>query len=98
MEEEIKSEAPIVSETKQETSQQPIIKGSQPIILSPEKEETCKVLTIATTKIAVDFKGYGIEIPITEDIEIDANTKEIKVFYTSDIGKADFKYHLKVEV
>ena len=97
MEEEIKSEAPIVSETKQETSQQPIIKGSQPIILSPEKEETCKVLTIATTKIAVDFKGYGIEIPITEDIEI-GDIKEIKVFYTSDIGKADFKYHLKVEV
>jgi len=91
-----------MEENKLDTSEikeaiiQPIIKEKTAIPIIIEKEEICKILSMATNKISVDFKGFGIEIPITEDIEID-NQKEVKVFYTSNIGKADFKYHLKVK-
>lgn len=64
---------------------------------SMEKEETCKILFIGSTKISVNFKGYGIEIPLESNIEIDNNLKEIKVYYIGDIGQPDFKYYIKVE-
>lgn len=62
-----------------------------------EKEEICRVLYTTLTKIAIDFKGFGIEVPITEDIKTDSNLKEIKIYYTSDIGQADFKHYLKAK-
>lgn len=62
-----------------------------------EKEETCKILYINSLKMAINFKGFGIEISLEPNIEIDKNLKEIKVYYTSDIGKPDFKYYLKIE-
>jgi hypothetical protein len=55
------------------------------------KIEQCKVFFIKNNLIAIDFKGYGIQINI-KDLNMDLIDKFIEVKYTSDIGKPDFHY------
>lgn len=55
------------------------------------KTQICSILYIAKKYIAVDFKGFGIQVDL-DGIKIDENAKEIEVQYQSEIGKADFKF------
>lgn len=59
---------------------------------SQPKTKKCKVLFYDLNKniLHLDFDGFGIQI---ED-KTGLNKKEVEIFYTSEIGKSDFKFEL----
>ena len=59
------------------------------------KTENCKVLKYdnISKELDVEFKGFGIKI---ENINTNITSEFVKIEYTSDIGKADFTFKLKV--
>jgi hypothetical protein len=50
------------------------------------KTKVCKIIFTNNAFTAVDFNGYGLEIPC-----VDKDAKEVEVKYTGDIGQLDFE-------
>jgi hypothetical protein len=59
------------------------------------KFEICEIKYIKNNKVAVLFKGFGILIDLGNDVKLNSNGKTIKVYYSSDIGRSDFKYWIE---
>jgi hypothetical protein len=58
------------------------------------KTQICPISYIAKRYIAVDFKGFGIQVNL-DGIKIDENAKKIELEYQSDIGSPQFKFWIK---